>query len=483
MTLLVFLLFFAPLVFFHELGHLLLAKFFKVRVEKFSIGMGPQLASFHWRGTEYVFSLLPIGGFIKMYGEDLLSRDEVPEDQKKFAYNHKSPFQRFWIVLAGPLANFLLAFVLFLFLAIKGQQVQESQIFSIKKESQLLELGLLSGDKILAANGSSISSFEEILYLPQDSIEEFSVLRNQKEISLKVSIKKNTFFSLIKSDIQPGKKPIVFDKYGKKKELQNIFFLDDSIENKNFSIENQEFFCSKDFWTCLLEKEFYPSDLKIKNIIIGKEADQLGLKAQDQIIKIDQTYIFSIDQLKEKLQIEKPIKITVLRNQEEKIFETTLKEKFLGIETEIELVQEKQVSIVAKNLKEAFRWSSILVVKISQGIVKAFYELIFKNFNFDQLGGPVSIGKMANETFQSSYSLFLRFMAIFSINLAIMNLFPIPVLDGGHILILLIEAVVRRPIPKNIIKIVYMMGFFTLIFLMGYGLFNDALRFFGIKKL
>lgn len=483
MTIVVFLLFFAPLVFFHELGHLLFAKFFKVRVEKFSIGMGPELASFRWGETEYVFSLFPIGGFIKMYGEDLLSRDEVPEDQKTFAYNHKSPFQRFWIVFAGPLANFLLAFVLFFFLAVKGQKVQESQLFSMKKDSRLLQLGFLPGDKIVSVNNNSVSSFEEILYLSQNEITDFSLLRNTQEIPLKVSIKKNDFFALVKSDLSPGKKPVVFDREGNKKEIQNIFFLNNESEVKNFTIENKEFSCSQPLGLCLVEQGFYPADLKIKNIIIGKEADKLGIKVQDQIIKIDQEYIFSIEQLKEKLQTEKPIKITVVRNQEEKNFETTLKEKFLGIETEVEQVQEKQVLISAKNPVEALRWSYILMVKISQGILKAFYELIFKNFNFDQLGGPVSIGKMANETFQSSYTLFLRFMAIFSINLAIMNLFPIPVLDGGHILILVIEAVVRRPIPKNIIKIVYMMGSFTLIFLMGYGLFNDALRFLSIKKL
>ena len=109
----IFILFLGPLVFFHELGHFLFARLFGVRVEVFSIGFGPKL--FRWKkgDTEYAISLIPLGGYVKMFGDDPFNKDGISEEEKKFSFIHKKKWQRFWIVFGGPLANFILAFFIF----------------------------------------------------------------------------------------------------------------------------------------------------------------------------------------------------------------------------------------------------------------------------------------------------------------------------------------------------------------------------------
>ena len=103
-----------PLVFFHELGHFFFARLFGVRVEVFSIGFGKKLYSWKIGDTEYVLSLIPLGGYVKMYGDDPLAKDSIPEDQRKYSFNFKGKWARFWIVFGGPLANFVFSYFIFL---------------------------------------------------------------------------------------------------------------------------------------------------------------------------------------------------------------------------------------------------------------------------------------------------------------------------------------------------------------------------------
>ena len=112
----IFVLFLGPLIFFHELGHFFFARLFGVRVEVFSLGFGPKLFKFQRKDTEFALSLIPLGGYVKMFGDDPFNKEGIPEDQRAFSFNHKGKWARFWIVLGGPLANFLLAFFIFFFL-------------------------------------------------------------------------------------------------------------------------------------------------------------------------------------------------------------------------------------------------------------------------------------------------------------------------------------------------------------------------------
>ncbi len=110
---LIFVLFLCPLIFFHELGHFFFARLFGVRVEVFSIGFGPKIFKYMKNGTQYAISIIPLGGYVKMFGDDPFSEVQLTDEEKKVAFNHKSKMARFWIVFGGPLANLLLAYSFF----------------------------------------------------------------------------------------------------------------------------------------------------------------------------------------------------------------------------------------------------------------------------------------------------------------------------------------------------------------------------------
>lgn len=121
----IFILFLGPLVFFHELGHFLFARLFGVRVEVFSIGFGPKIFKFKKGFTEYAISLIPLGGYVKMFGDDPLVKDEIPVDEREYSFTFKGKWARFWIVMGGPLANFIMAYFIFFFLLMIGERIPE----------------------------------------------------------------------------------------------------------------------------------------------------------------------------------------------------------------------------------------------------------------------------------------------------------------------------------------------------------------------
>ncbi|MFW5872148.1 MAG: site-2 protease family protein [bacterium] len=115
---LIFIVFLCPIVFVHELGHFLFARLFGVRVEVFSIGFGPKLLKWKKKTTEYAISLIPLGGYVKMFGDDPLNKDELPEEERKYSYVHKNKWAKFWIIFGGPLANIIFAYILYIYVSI-----------------------------------------------------------------------------------------------------------------------------------------------------------------------------------------------------------------------------------------------------------------------------------------------------------------------------------------------------------------------------
>jgi regulator of sigma E protease len=137
----IFIIFLCPLVFFHELGHFLFARFFGVRVQVFSIGFGPKIFKLVKNGTEYAISLIPLGGYVKMFGDDPFSSDEIPEEERKYAFTHKGKWARFWIVFGGPLANFIMAFCIFYLLLLSGEKVPEARFGFVSDQSVFINMG------------------------------------------------------------------------------------------------------------------------------------------------------------------------------------------------------------------------------------------------------------------------------------------------------------------------------------------------------
>jgi len=152
----IFILFLFPLIFFHELGHYLFARLFGVRVVTFSMGFGKKLIKFKRGFTEYAISLIPFGGYVKMYGDDPLNKEEIPEDERKYSFVYQSKWARFWIVFGGPLANFLFAFILFWCLILNGEQSPAARFGSVNPNTTFYSKGIRSGDLIKSIDKTEI---------------------------------------------------------------------------------------------------------------------------------------------------------------------------------------------------------------------------------------------------------------------------------------------------------------------------------------
>jgi regulator of sigma E protease len=191
-SLLIFFLFLGPLIFFHELGHFFFARLFGVRVETFSIGFGPKLFSWKKGDTTYAFSVIPLGGYVKMFGDDPLSETPLTPEEEKVAYTKKSKWARFWIVFGGPLANFVLAFALYLGLATGGEKVPEPKLGVVKQDTIFFDLGFKTGDVLKKVNDHKIFNFDDVAIL-DESIQSIEVLREGETETLTVNVESKSF--------------------------------------------------------------------------------------------------------------------------------------------------------------------------------------------------------------------------------------------------------------------------------------------------
>ena len=191
---LVFIVFLCPLIFFHELGHFFFARLFGVRVEVFSIGFGPKIFKFVRKGTEYAISIIPLGGYVKMFGDDPFSEVQLSEEDKKVAFTHKSKFARFWIVFGGPLANLILAYFLYVTLLTVGEKVPETKVGIVPAKSILFEKGLRTGDVLVGINDEKVLSFDDF-NIKGSTVEKITVNRHNQKIVMNVGMPLEPFIN------------------------------------------------------------------------------------------------------------------------------------------------------------------------------------------------------------------------------------------------------------------------------------------------
>jgi len=356
-----FILVLGMLIFFHELGHFLVAKFYGVKVEKFALGFGPILLKKDMGETEYSIRFFPLGGFVKMLGEEDLNDDDPldlsPEEEAR-AFNKKPVFQRIAIVAAGPIFNLVLAFLFFLGIYIvSGIKVMSTEIGQVRENSPAQKAGLEKGDLIIAIQGQPLNNWADI----------------------KGHVQSN------------GDKPVI-----------------------------------------------------------------LTVQRGDRIIGI------SIIP-----------ETGILKNE----FGEEIKTKLIGIISTGKM-NSMEVGIFQafeESLKETWKWTKltcVLLGKIFQGKVP-----------FNSIGGPILIGQMTGKLAQNSYLNLIPFTAIISVNLGIVNLFPIPILDGGVIIFLLLELLLGRPLGQKKREWAMKAGFFALIVLMLTITYNDLDRMNVFQKL
>jgi regulator of sigma E protease len=339
------------LIFVHELGHFLVAKWFGVGVLKFSLGFGPRLIGRKIGETEYLISLIPLGGYVKLLGES--ESDELsPEDERR-SFQNQRVFKRMGIVVAGPVFNFLFAVVAFTFIYTVGVPAHTSRIGTVLENSPASAAGIRPGDVVAAIDGRGISKWSELANTIYES--------SGRELAVTV------------------------DRDGA---LVNVTVIPEKSKGRNIFGE---------------ELESYKIGVSVSDETVIERANPFRAFAMG----MNQTWWFT--------------KLTVLS-----------------------------------------------IVKIIQRVISP-----------KTLGGPIMIAQMSGQYAKQGLIPFLFFMAILSINLGVLNLLPIPVLDGGHLLFYGIEALTGREVNLKWREMAQQLGFFILILLMIFVFYNDIVRIIG----
>jgi len=434
------------LIFVHELGHFLVAKKLKVRVLKFSLGFGPKLIGRKYGDTEYLISAVPLGGYVKMLGEE--PGEELKEEDKPFAYNYQPVWKRFLIVFSGPVFNLFFAAAVFIFVFMSGVPVPKPQVGKVAENSPAASAGLVTGDIITAINGRTVTGWDDIDNSVNESRGEKLVFKVERE------------GEIIELYVTPEKKT------GK-----NIFGED--IEAMDIGI------------LPLLNPE-------VGEVIKNSVAEKAGIKKGDRVVEIEGASIKTWHDMTSVIHgsPEKKLKLKIKRG--EKFLELTVtpEKKTLkspdGTEKQIGLIG---ISPAGNNLMkkyDPFKAAALGVKKTWDLIVLTVVvviKLIQRIVPAETLGGPIMIFQIAGQQASIGLTNFFVFMAVISINLGVLNLLPIPILDGGHILFLSIEAIRRKPLSERTMMVAQRIGLAIIIALMAFALYNDIMRFITGKTM
>lgn len=427
------------LIFVHELGHFIIAKILGVKVLKFSLGFGPKILGKTVGETEYRIAAIPLGGYVKMLGEN--PGEELAESEKHRAFNNQSVWKRFSIVFFGPLFNICFATITFFFIFIKGVPVPYPDIGKIDADSPASRAGLVTGDRVITINGTNTHNWNDI------------------ETAIRESRGKPLVLT-----IQRGQEPI---------KVSVVPLLE---ADKNIFGEKTE------VWTIGASPLVYA---RIGDVMSGTPAEKAGLLKGDVIVRIEDTSLQTWQDMTEIIHKnpDQPLAFTIERNGELIDLVITPEKKTVQYNG----LEEKTVGLIGiKPAGHTFMKRYPLFEALSLG-VKRTYELtaftlltIVKLFQrvlpADTIGGPILIVQMAGQQASKGALDFFFFMAIISINLGVLNLLPIPILDGGHLLFLGIEAVRRKPLSEQVMVFAQKIGLALILTLLVFVFYNDIVR-------
>ncbi|MBC7429921.1 MAG: RIP metalloprotease RseP [Bacteriovorax sp.] len=518
---LIFIIFLAPLVFFHELGHFLFARLFGVRVEVFSIGFGPKLFKKKFGDTEYAVSAIPLGGYVKMFGDDPFTKDDIPESERKKSFTHQNKWARFWIVMGGPLANFILAFFIFFALLIVGERIPEIKIGSITPDSPLYVNGLRTGDVLVKVNNNEVYNPSDLMVDGNTTVSKLTIKRNEVNMDLNVNFAGDKFFDEVLKAPPFLRKPYLVDVNSNRfvlstakgqvefkhsmEELGNLenvkmLYLYPIVKGEDLAADTvkvdlnsgKEISVSyKDLngLVAALEAQgLHTIDLMVRSVNMGSPADKVGIKGDDIFVSLEGEKVHSFEELRLKLQTIPKESVTVevySQGELKKIVvtpEVSTQDgkpvKLLGVYSFIEVLKTNFVLTKSKGL---FSSTTVAMSRTWDSMKKTldgFVKLLTNQVSLKSIGGPLAIGKVAHDSFNTSLSYFFQLMALISVNLGVINLFPIPVLDGGHIMFIALEIINRGPLSRRKMEIAQQVGLSVLLMLMVGAIFNDVTRFF-----
>jgi regulator of sigma E protease len=422
------------LIFVHELGHFLMARRIGVRVLTFSLGFGPKLLTFKRGDTEYAISAIPLGGYVKMAGEN-------PEDARTGAQDEflsKTKWQRFQVLIMGPVMNLLLAFVVMAFVLYQGARVaafeeQPVVIGSFRADSPALAAGLQPGDRVVMVDGVQVPTWEDfsMAILPKAKRTVSLVIdRTGQKIDTQVVPKAVGKFEIGDIGILPAMRP------------------------------------------------------EVQSVIEGEPAKQAGLRPGDLILAVGDERGLSQPRIIELIRANenKPLVFEIMR--EGKVDRLTITPHKADNTVRIGAdISHFELRSIEPGLLEAIKMSAEKNWEWTKLIVTTLVGLFTRDTSVKQLMGPVAIAQVSGDAVQQGWVPLFGLLAMISLNLGLLNLMPIPVLDGGHIAILALEGLSRRDFSMKVKEKMLLAGFVLLLMLMVTVIYNDLTRVQWIERL
>ena len=435
-SILSFILTISLVVIVHEFGHFLVAKIFKVSVEKFSVGFGRVLYKKQIGLTEFSLRIIPLGGFVQFY--------ENSEFQGLKLFENVSLVKKSLIVLAGPLINFIFAFILLLFLN-QGEQFKIiPQITAINSQSIAAKLGFRINDVIVSINDNKITSVNDhnkaLIELANKDLT-YELLRNNKKIIITIS--SSDRIDLNRSQIN-------------RESPNGLYFFPSSINS-----------------------------VEISNVIAGSPAEIADIRKNDLIVSVDDKTIFNSSDLVRLINRKANELTTIKVMRGEELLSISLKPRMntenirnigvIGVMIKQNLDDKsKYINYFKFSTLEIFYKSFYDVLNGIKMVFKSFIHILTGNIDWRLLSGPISIAELSSDTLSMGIITYLSFLVFLNINIGFLNLLPIPTLDGGQLFFYMIEVVLGRPLKRKNMIISQRVGVIILFLVFTLAVYNDV---------
>ncbi len=524
----------------------MVARWCGVRVEVFSLGFGKKIFKFKKGDTTYALSLIPLGGYVKMFGEQ--NGDGISEEDRKFSFTHKNVWQRIAIVLAGPIMNFLFAILVFFAVALIGEDAKTPVAGDVPPASPAYAAGFRSGDKIVSINQKPVTTWEDIqraLSLKESHDLRLDVVVQREgesqttNISMTAKAEPNpnvlssyeyvanveglspysagtTVGVLENSPLQAlglqtgdmitainGQKvsywrqlePLLAGLNAKETLTLEVLGLreGDKVEKPiTITLAPLESIKSYSLQSLGLES----SELYLSKVIENSPAQAAGLHAMDRLLSINnvplkkwEDVINNIKSFDGKNAVDisvrregKLVNLKITPKMTTQMTPAGVEEKryTIGIAPIANIATPELMILRTSNIGDALIRGTQKTWDVSVMTVMSFVRLFQAKISPKNIGGVISIGQAASETFKIGISQFLQMMAIISVNLFVLNLLPIPVLDGGHLVFYVIELIKGAPLSMKKMEVAQQVGLAILMSLMIFALFNDFTRLLGL---
>jgi len=432
-TLLSFLFVLGVLVFVHELGHFLAARRVGIRVLTFSLGFGPKLLKTKRGDTEYCISLIPLGGYVKMAGESA----EEPRTGASDEFMSKSKWERFQVLIMGPVMNLVTAVIVLAFVLAQGAEVPAYQdeppvIGAVVAGGAAEAGGIRAGDRILTVAGQPVPTWErffmEIATRPGRDVP-ITLSRDGETVAVSVRPSTDNRYEVGDAGVLPDSTPI------------------------------------------------------IQSIVPNDPADKAGVRAQDVVLAVNGVRMATRSQLVEAISSspDKAVEMRVRRGSEDITLSVT--PELRGSRGMIGVTIAEPTKTFKPGPWEALTLSVERNVEGAGLIFRTIGGLFVGETSFKALQGPVAIAQLSGESAQIGWAALFSLMATLSLNLGLLNLFPIPMLDGGHILIMALEGIARRDFSMQVKEKMLLAGFVVILMLMVTVIYNDLTRISWLERL